>query len=329
MAETVVLIISIDTEEDNWEPASERITVENIRELPRLDRRFERLGARATYFTTYQVAATDWAAGIIRGLGSTGRAEIGAHLHPWNTPPVDAALRMSDTMLGNLSPETQRQKIHVLTDALTAAVGRRPTSFRVGRWALDAGAADSLIACGYRVDSSVTPFKSWRADYGPSHVGAPLNVYRIGSRRDHRVHAANGPLIEVPTSWGYTQRRWPLTQRINRGLELPMFRRLDLQSVAARLHMINHVVLSPEIDAIADMVVLVRRLLSVGVRHLHLTFHSSSLRPGLNPFARTSADVDRFYMNLATMIDRIGSMTPLRFATVGEAAALLAPPVRP
>src|SRR5689334_1222646 len=83
MTRPLLLVVSIDTEEDNWEPARTGTTVENIRELLVLDRFFERLGVRATYFTSYQVAVTPWSAELLRDLVPGGRAEIGAHLHPW------------------------------------------------------------------------------------------------------------------------------------------------------------------------------------------------------------------------------------------------------
>jgi len=52
----VLLIVSIDTEEDNWYRSRRAVTLENIGELRRLAMFFERLGVRPTYFTTYQVA---------------------------------------------------------------------------------------------------------------------------------------------------------------------------------------------------------------------------------------------------------------------------------
>src|SRR5215813_8244274 len=125
-AGALTLVVSIDTEEDNWDPVRERLTVENIRELPRLDRMFERLGVRATYFTTHQVAGTPWCVEILRGLAASGRAEIGAHLHPWNTPPVQLQLTPRNTMLGNLPIDLQCAKIETLTTLLTQGVGQRP-----------------------------------------------------------------------------------------------------------------------------------------------------------------------------------------------------------
>ena len=328
MAEPVTVIVSVDTEEDNWTPVPYRLTVENIRQLPRLDSVFERLGVRATYFTTYTVAATPWSAEIMRGLVGSGRAEIGAHLHPWNTPPILSDVTPRATMLYSLPPVAQRAKIHALTEELAFATGIRPRSFRAGRWGFDGGTADALIACGYRVDSSVTPFRSWAEQFGPSHVGAPLDVYRIGLNADHRVSTRDGPLVEVPVSGGYVQRSWPIAERVNRLCDNAGLRRLGSLSLAAKLHLFNHVVLSPEICRLDEMQTLAQRLLERGVRLLHLTFHSSSLTPGLNPFVRTPADVEQFYGRLSSIIDAVRAMTPVRFATVGEAAALLAPPLR-
>src|SRR3982074_911297 len=119
MTEPITVVVSIDTKEDNWVPARQSITVENIRELPRVDRLLERLGVRATYFTTYQVTQQAWAADVLRGLGATGRAEIGAHLHPWNTPPIEESIEQRNTMTVNLPRPLQVAKIRSLTEALT------------------------------------------------------------------------------------------------------------------------------------------------------------------------------------------------------------------
>lgn len=59
--------ISVDTEEDDWEPATCENTTLNIREIPRLQRLFQRIGACPTFFVTYQVASDPTAAAIIPG----------------------------------------------------------------------------------------------------------------------------------------------------------------------------------------------------------------------------------------------------------------------
>lgn len=325
MSQPIIVVVSIDTEEDNWVPTRDRITVENIRELPRLDRLFERLGVRATYFTTHQVADSPWTHDVLRGLHASGRAEIGAHLHPWNTPPIELELTARNTMVVNLPPRLQLAKIRTVTDTLTQAVGDRPTAFRAGRWGFGASTAAALIECGYRVDSSITPFKSWWEDDGPTHRGAPLDVYRLDGRSDARVPVPDGPLVEVPLSWGYARGLWSVRARMHDLLESPKLRRLRLESMAARLHLVNQFVLSPEVNTAEDMLGLSRRLLATGVRHLHVSWHSPSLRPGLSPFVTTRADVERLYTSIEEYLGRLQALVPIQFATVTEAAALLDP----
>src|SRR5207302_1313460 len=104
-----------------------------------------------------------------------------AHLHPWNTPPLDEPFVPRNSMLANLPARLQLAKVERLTDTLRRAFDAAPVSFRAGRYALGPETVAALIRCGYRVDSSVTPYVSWEGfDDGPSFVGAPLGPYRLG-----------------------------------------------------------------------------------------------------------------------------------------------------
>src|SRR3989475_5788409 len=92
----VTLVVSVDAEEDAWAPTRERATVENVRELTRLSAFLHGLGMRATYFVTYQVALQPWAADILSEVRARWGGEVGAHLHPWNTPPPQRARRSEE-----------------------------------------------------------------------------------------------------------------------------------------------------------------------------------------------------------------------------------------
>ena len=323
MSKATLLIVSIDTEEDNWRPTRDGITVENIRELPRLDALFQRLGVRATYFTTYQVARHDWAADILRELHGGG-AELGAHLHPWNTPPLDEPFVPRNTMLKNLPAALQLAKVEHLTAALREAFGGRPVAFRAGRYGLGPEGVKALVSCGYRVDSSVTPFVSWEDnDDGPTFVGAPMRPYRLSGNGDVRVPQPDGALIELPMSIGYSRPPSMPWTGLHRLLSTRLLRRLRLRGVAARLGLLKRISLSPETDSVADMLTLTRRLLDVGIGHLHLFFHSPSLRPGLSEFNPDADSVEGMYRAIASYVEGAGRMTGLRFVTVSEAAMLL------
>jgi hypothetical protein len=228
-------------------------------------------------------------------------------------------------MLLNLPQQLQIAKLRRLTEALTQAVGARPVAFRAGRWALGPSTVRALIECGYDIDGSVTPFQSWEALEGPSHVGAPLDAYRLDGRGDPRVPVSAGPLLEIPVSWAYTRRPWAVWGRLHRWALHRAWRPLRLAGIAARLGVVKPVALSPETDTVPDMLTLTRRLIEDGVRHLHLFLHSPSLLPGSSPFAPTAAAVERIYTTIARYVEALVAANRVSFATISEAAPTLAP----
>lgn len=320
-----LLIVSLDTEEDNWNRSRNGVTVENIGELRRQARVFERLGVRPTYFTTYTVALDARAADVLHEVGNGGRAEIAAHLHPWNTPPLDEAFVPRNSMLKNLPAELQLAKLQRLTAALTESLGQTPTAFRAGRYGIGSNTVAALISCGYRVDSSVKPFANLQVvDDGPTFVGAPLTPYRLAPDRDVREPARDGTLLEIPLSCGFNRGPFPLWDRTRRLLEGVPFRWLHVAGLAARAGLVQRISLSPEFQSVSDMLTLSARLLEHAVPYLHVTWHTPSLKPGLSPFTPTSADVERLYASIEAYFEGLDRVTPFRFVTVSEAAALLA-----
>ena len=319
----VLFTVSIDTEEDNWIPARHGIRVENSRQLPRVNAFLERLGLRPTYFVTHAVVADSNASLIIRELHDSQFVEIGAHLHPWNTPPMDEPFVPRNTMLLNITESLQRAKLEQLTRSFqTSLDGWRPRAFRAGRWGLGSSTLNALIDCGYTVDSSVTPQTTWSEyDDGPSHVGAPIYPYSLGRDSDVRC-PTEGPLIEVPVSFGFNrapQARWG---RVYRALKSAPARALLLDQLVSWAGFLRHITLSPETDSVDDMLAFTRALLAEGVPHLHLYFHSPSLSPGLAPYVRTAQDLDRFYGAIEEYVQRVAGIIRLRPATVSEVASL-------
>ena len=321
--ETVV-VVSIDTEEDDWNRSRSGVAVENILEIPRLGAFLDRLGVRATYFTTYQVAIAPRAAQALRDVCAAGTAEIGAHLHPWNTPPLTEDFVPRNSMTKNLPPSLQLAKIQQLTNVLREVFGTVPRAFRAGRYGLGSETIGALINTGYQVDSSVGPFINLETmDDGPNFVGAPLDAYRLGWGRDPRQPYPNGELLEIPLSYGFSRGPFSFWDPARRLLERAPFRWLRLAGIADRLGIIKRLALCPELASVADMLTLSRRLLEHGVRHLHVSWHSPTLKPGLSPFAATAADVARLYASLEAYFDGLSRLTNVKFATVTEAAALL------
>lgn len=324
MSEPVLLCISIDTEEDNWVPTRSGVSVENVRELPRLQAHLRTLGARPTYFTNYQVLEQPWSRDIIRELHFDDDVEIAGHLHPWNTPPFDEVVDWRNSMMCNLPAELQRAKLEVLTERFGEVLDTRPRSFRTGRFGLGRETVQALIKLGYRVDSSVSPYVSWEEYFGPDYHGAPNEPYRMDGSAHPRQPSASG-LVEVPISSGYSRQPFSAWGRVHRSITRPSLRRLRLGGVASRLGIVRSILLTPEVASTADMVTLSRRLLEAGNRHLMLFFHSPTLVPGLSPFAATAADVDKLYRSLADYVEALDRITTIQFATTAEIASQLMP----
>jgi hypothetical protein len=321
---TVPLVVSLDTEEDNWNRSRNGVTVENIKALPRQAKFFERLGVRPTYFTSYHVAIDPCAADVMREVGDGSRGEIGAHLHPWNTPPLSEPFVPRNSMTKNLPADLQLAKIRTLTAAIAEAFGERPTAFRAGRYGIGPDTVAALVACDYHVDSSVSPFVSLEGvDDGPTFVGAPIAPYRLAPGQEVRQPTPDGPILEIPLSYGFNRGPFKLLDPLQRLLEAVPFRWLRLAGIAARLRVVQRLSLSPEFSSVAEMLTLSARLLEHGAPHLHISWHTPSLRPGLSPFTTTAADVERLYGKIAAYFDGLVRVTPFRFVTVSEAAALL------
>lgn len=323
-ADPIDLTVSIDTEEDSWEPSIESTGARNILELPRLAAFFAGLGVRATYFVTYQVASDPRAAGILRELGTDG-AEIGAHLHPWNTPPY-CGLESRVTMLKNYPEAAQYDKIRRLLETIESNIGVRPVSFRAGRFGIGPSTTSALLRAGLLIDSSVTPFLTWKPfDDGPSFITAPTRIYRVSAGEDVCRPCDSGSLSEVPISVGYTRfgpAVWPM---LTRTFGRRSLRRLRLGGLAARTGLLRRVILSPEVSTTDDMVRMSCRMIAGKASHFHMFFHSNSLVPGLTPFVKSPEEVERLYRRIEQYVVRMNALRPVRYRTVREAARTLAP----
>jgi hypothetical protein len=293
------LAVTIDTEEDNWgDYRSAGHTVENIRRIPELQRLFEDFDVLPTYLVAYSVAADETARSILRPIASAGRCEIGAHCHPWNTPPFTAGdVTRHDSMLCNLPSELQGAKIRRLHQTIEQAFGSPPISFRCGRWGFRADMARHLVETGYRIDSSVTPYVDWTSDHGPDFSTIPPWPFRFGLRNAVAT-GLKRPLLEVPVTIGFLRSCFTLSNTVLRAVQRPSLKRLRLVGALDRLRLVSKVWLSPELSTAEQMIALTKRMLRQNCRILNLTFHSPTLQAGLTPFVRNRSDRDRFLDHL-------------------------------
>src|SRR5262245_13999785 len=177
------LILTIDTEAENqWQAGRPRST-DNIRFIPRFQELCDRYGFPPTYLCTHDVATTPAFDEVLLPLHKNGRAEIGAHLHPWATPPLTEWDR-SETEAAypsELPPGVFARKLECLPALLAGKLAESPRSYRAGRWGLSAAHIPVLLQLGYIVDCSVTPNVSWidrgARERGQDFSDAPVRPY--------------------------------------------------------------------------------------------------------------------------------------------------------
>ncbi|HEX9729014.1 MAG TPA: hypothetical protein VGA37_10960 [Gemmatimonadales bacterium] len=318
----LTIVLSIDTEEDNWTPTRTGLSVKNVAALSNAASFMRRLGARPTFLATHAVITDPAGADVLRSLVAED-TEVGAHLHAWNTPPYGNRAGEAEIALGRLPPAVQQAKLETLTEGLTRVTGRPPTSFR-GRFGMWPETAALLAQSGYEVDTTVAPCVDWRREGGSDFRDATPAIYRFDPS-DPATPNNDGQLTEVPMSWGFNRIPMARWRRWHAALGGAPWRQLRLRGLMARTGLLRRISLNPERTSRRDMVALGHALLAEDVGHLHLVWHSLSHTAGTGPFVRTSADVSRLYARIETVLEAMAKLASLRFATVTEAARAMVP----
>ena len=314
-----LFMVGVDTEaDDQWTlEGRRRLCVENARALPRLQAVCDAFGVRPSYLVTHEMATREPSRSILRDLAATGRCEIGAHLHPWSSPPYreEDLVGRYPSQLDLASLEAQLSE---LTSAIESSLGARPVSYRAGRHGFDTRSLRILEKLGYRIDTSVDPLFNETRKGGPSFAGAPVSPY-WPSHEDVRV-AGTSTVLEIPVSSATTP--WlpkALEARFTSMPAIPWrgyFKRLGLRAIWLR----------PSYSSVEDAKTLASTLVARGVPTLNMLFHSSELVPGGSPYNTSADDVDRFFSRLESIFEHVMRRLEARSVTYAEAASALKVP---
>jgi hypothetical protein len=314
-----ILIVAIDTEaEFDWQGPFLRThtDVGNLRNQALAQNVFDRFGVRPIYLVDYAVATKPDGYLPLREIAASGRCEIGAHLHPWITPPIDEELSAQNSFSQNLPASLQRDKLACLTDAITANFGIAPVSYRAGRYGVGDATAETLASLFYQIDMSVRPGIDMRPLHGPDFRRSIDRPYWFGR---------GGCLLEIPATPGFTgllahpalPRRLAI-ELFNR-LYNPALDRFHVRGILAGLRMLDETPLSPEGVALGELSRLTQTLLARGHRTFVFSYHSSSLLPGSTQYVQSAHDLSVFLRTieqyLEFFIGELGgvAMTPSEF----------------
>lgn len=286
--------VTVDTEEEGlWGGGFpvRNCTTENLRGLARFQSLCEKYSIPPTYLIDAPVLEDRLAVNQLRSWQDSRLCEVGTHCHPWCNPPIASdTVSESESYLCNLPVELQYQKLQWLTLRIADVIGRRPTSYRAGRYGFNASSVGPLVQLGYTVDSSVLPAYDYSKSHGPD--------FRALDRFPSRLQCEHGghSIFEFPITTGFTRSKfYGLRQQLRRCVETPLGRATKLASISNRLGLSRHVKLSPEGTTLRELQGLVRSSVVSGVQHLVLMLHSTSLLPGFSPYAKDGAAVEALY----------------------------------
>jgi hypothetical protein len=288
------LLVGIDTEGDNqWDPAARaNQRFENIYALPQLHALFSRHGVRPTYVVTYPVATDPQSAEVLRALVDAGDCEIGAHHHVWETPPCEPDDVRRHAYATSLSRSRFEDQLVSLTTAIESSIGKRPVSYRSGRFGLSSDHVPALERLGYRVESSIAPLFYEAHKGGPDFVEAPLRPYFVAY--DDVTRAGTSNILEVPVSVAL-DRRLPARLRFAYA-RAP--RPYTTKRLLRALRLVRMRWLRPSYSSLSDMIALARDLAHDQEPVLNVLFHSSEAIVGGSPYNRTPGELEAFLERL-------------------------------
>jgi hypothetical protein len=283
-------LLSIDTEGDDvWAKPRPALT-RNAETLPRFQQLCERHGLRPTYLTNWEMANCPVFQELGRDVLRRNAAEIGMHLHGWDSPPI-VPLSSDDAehqpYLFEYPAAVRRQKIETMTRCLEDTFQIPILSHRAGRFGFDAVSAQALEALGYLVDCSVTPNVSWTSHPGsPTGRGGadfsafPEHAYRIDLERIDRPGTAR--LLEIPMT--IIRQRRPLPARLARKL---------LGKSVDRVFWLR-----PNGRNVKDMLEVLDIAEAEGRDYVQFTLHSSEFMPNGSPTFRTAESIEKLYEDM-------------------------------
>ncbi len=305
--ENTYFIVSIDVEEDmpNWQIEDET-TVRNLQGIPRLQELFDKYSIRPTYLLNYPYATNKEAVDYFKSIQD--RCEIGAHMHPWNTPPLTEDESKKNDYPSNLSYERQYEKIKTVTDELTRAFQKAPTSYRAGRFGFNEDTKDILNRLGYLVDSSISPMVSWKEDNGPSYLN-----YRA---KPFWLECSDSKILEVPVTIGLNINVPEVLEKLY--LRLPRFTKLRGLLSKDYLNIMDIIWLYPAVFSEQEMIALVDAMMKKSLNVFNVFFHSSEIMVGESIYTKSEEELKNYLNRLELIIDYAINEKRMRSVTLSE-----------
>jgi hypothetical protein len=201
-------VITIDVEPDctpTWryaDPLTFKGVCDGIKKI--LQPLFNKYDACPTYLINNVVLEDGESTEVFLGLN--GQFELGTHLHAEFIEPQkqfsNYAGKKGEANQYSLPPETEFKKMENITRLFERNFGKKPTSFRAGRFGAGKNTIKSLHELGYHVDTSVTPHVCWNDKTRKvplDYTRTPEQPYFV-SEDSFPTGNVKGKILEVPVS---------------------------------------------------------------------------------------------------------------------------------
>lgn len=280
------LIVVIDTEEEfDWNKPVDRssTSVASMQYINRVQDIFDEYGIKPCYVIDYPIASQREGYQQLVEIFKDKRCEIGAHLHPWVTPPEIEDLKPINTYPGNLEKSLEHEKLKNLTEVIQQKFDFQPTIYKAGRYGFGANTEVILKQLGYQIDLSYCPSFNHGLDGGPDYSDAHAEPFWFDDDKK---------LFEIPLSASFVG----IAGRASKGLFnlAQNYKKIKLPGILSRLGVVDRLVLSPEGYTHEEHVKITRFLYHKGVRTFTWSFHSPTVMPGTTPYVNNEHDVERF-----------------------------------
>jgi hypothetical protein len=242
-----------------------------------------RHGGKPTYLLSPELLRDP---ACVEALASLRSCELGTHLHGEMAEPGAFAPEVTSDVQRDYPRAIEHAKLASLTSSFRDAFGRRPTSFRAGRFGVGPNTLPILEQLGYAVDSSVTPRVDWsHVSPGLTFVHAPHQPY-FPDRTDP-AKRGRSTVLEVPVTTTARLAGWvPLIGRLTQ----PRWLRPTWSSARTLVRTARDAVESARHEGPRRAVV------------LNVMFHNVEVVAGASPYAATDGAATALLSRLEALL---------------------------
>ena len=280
------LIVVIDTEEEfDWNaPADSNSTsVGAMQYINRVQDIFDSYGITPCYVVDYPIASQEEGYGPLIDIFRSNRCEIGAHLHPWVTPPVIEKLIPENTYPGNLDKSLESEQLENLTNKISQNFEFQPTVYKAGRYGFGANTSAVLKKLEYGIDLSYCPPVNHGQDGGPDYSMAHAMPFWLDDEKK---------LLEIPITGSFVGMAGNASRSLYNFSQAA--KKVRLPGIFSKLGIVDRLMLSPEGFSPKEHINITRFLYNKGVRTFTWSFHSPTVMPGGTPYVNSESELKKF-----------------------------------